>query len=97
MRTFLLRCAALCLVSVLPFAAGASEFALDYRVALHPDEGEAHVVIATRPVDGRLIRVRMTLDDDRYRAVRADGRLSRDGDRYTWEVPCSSTTCSTSE
>lgn len=71
----------------LPAVASASEFAVDYRVALHPAEGEAHVVIATRPVDGRLVRVRATLDPDRYHAVRADGALSRDGDAYTWEVP----------
>lgn len=65
----------------------ASGFALDYRVALLPDTGEAHVVISTAPIDGRLIRVRVPLDRDRYRAVRADGKLTRDGDDYTWEVP----------
>lgn len=70
-----------------PFAASASSFALDYRVALLPASGEAHVVVSTRPIDGRLVRVRIPLDGDRYHAVRADGGLSRDGDDYTWVVP----------
>lgn len=70
-----------------PMAASASAFALDYRVALVPKAGEAHVVIATKPINGRLVRVRIPLDRDRYHAVRADGGLSRDGDEYTWEVP----------
>ena len=73
--------------ALLPATASASAFALDYRVALDPSSGEAHVVIATRPIDGRLIRVRIPLDRDRYHAVRADGDLSRDGDEVTWEVP----------
>ena len=86
MRAFLSRSALLLLLSV-AFPAAASDYALDYRVALLPDTGEAHVVISTAPIDGRLVRVRVPLDRDRYRAVRADGKLSRDGDDYTWEVP----------
>ena len=88
MRTRLPRPATLLLLLLaLPAAASASDFALDYRVALRPASGEAHVVISTAPIDGRLVRVRVPLDRDRYRGVRADGRLSRDGDEYTWEVP----------
>ena len=86
MRAFLSRSALLLLLSV-AFPAAASDYALDYRVALLPDTGEAHVVISTAPIDGRLVRVRVPLDRDRYRAVRADCKLSRDGDDYTWEVP----------
>ena len=86
MRAFLSRPALLFLLA-LPFGASASGFALDYRVALLPERGEAHVVISTAPIDGRLVRVRVPLDRDRYHGVRADGELSRDGDDYTWEVP----------
>ena len=86
MRSFLIR-AFLAARLLSPFAAAASDFALDYRVALLPASGEAHVVISTRPIDGRLVRVRLPLDRDRYHAVQADGALSRDGDDYTWEVP----------
>ena len=68
-------------------AAGASDFALDYRVALLPESGEAHVVISTAPIDGRLVRVRIPLDRGRYHRVRGDGEVSRDGDEVTWEVP----------
>ena len=78
---------ALCALALLPLGAAASDFALDYRVALLPAKGEAHVVISTAPIDGRLVRVRLPLDRDRYHAVQADGALSRDGDDYTWEVP----------
>lgn len=89
MRTMRLfpSCIALSALLLLPFSAAASDFALDYRVALLPATGEAHVVISTEPIDGRLVRVRVPLDRDRYHAVRADGELSRDGDDYTWEVP----------
>lgn len=86
MRASLSRSALLLLLS-LPLATPASDFALDYRVALLPGSGEAHVVISTQPIDGRLIRVRVPLDRDRYHAVRADGELTRDGDDYMWEVP----------
>ena len=86
MRSFLIR-AFLAALLLSPFAAAASDFALDYRVALLPASGEAHVVISTRPIDGRLVRVRIPLDRDRYHRVRADGELSRDGDEVTWEVP----------
>ena len=66
---------ALCALALLPLGAAASDFALDYRVALLPAKGEAHVVISTAPIDGRLVRVRLPLDRDRYHAVQADGAL----------------------
>lgn len=87
MRSIALFLLAVLLAAPLVASASAPAFALDYRVALLPASNEAHVVIATRPIDGRLVRVRIRLDRDRYHAVRADGDLTRNGDEYTWEVP----------
>ena len=68
-------------------AAASAAFALDYRIALEPESGEAHVVIATAPGDGRLVRVGIPLPRTRYRALRADGDIDRDGDDVTWTPP----------
>ena len=84
---FLVRACLLACLLLSPLAAAASSFALEYRAALLPESGEAKVVMSTRPIDGRLVRVRIKLDPDRYSAVRADGKLTRKGEEYTWEVP----------
>jgi predicted metalloprotease with PDZ domain len=70
-----------------PALAASTSFALDYRIELEPASGEAHVVIATAPADGRLVRVGIPLPRDRYRALRADGDIDRDGDDVTWTPP----------
>jgi hypothetical protein len=75
------------LLLVLPVQAAGTSYALDYRVEVDPARGEAQVVIATRPVDGRLVRMRIQLDPARYSRVRGDGSLRREGDRWTWEPP----------
>lgn len=71
----------------LPALAARPEFAVDYRVAFEPDEGTAHVVIATAPIDGRLIRLTTRLDPDRYTGIKADGTLERDGEKLVWSPP----------
>ena len=78
--------AALAVLSA-PVLAARPEFAVDYRVAFEPDEGTAHVVIATAPADGRLVRLTTRLDPGRYTGIKADGTLERDGDKVTWSPP----------
>lgn len=70
-----------------PAWAARPEFAVDYRVAFEPEAGTAHVVIATAPIDGRLVRLSTRLDPDRYTGLKADGTLQRDGDKVTWSPP----------
>lgn len=70
-----------------PVLAARPEFAVDYRVAFEPDDGTAHVVIATAPIDGRLIRLTTRLDPDRYTGLKAEGTLERDGDKVVWSPP----------
>lgn len=70
-----------------PTLAKRPEFAVDYRVAFDPDAGVAHVVIATAPIDGRLLRLTTRLDPKRYTALKADGKLERDGSEVVWTPP----------
>ena len=70
-----------------PVLAARPEFAVEYRVAFDPGAGTAHVVIATAPIDGRLIRLTTGLDPDRYTALKADGTLDRHGDKVVWSPP----------
>ncbi|GAB3729119.1 hypothetical protein GCM10028862_07260 [Luteimonas pelagia] len=80
--------AAAFVLAMLPaWAAARPSFVVDYRVALSPERGEARVVVSTRAVDGRLIRLKMPLDRDRYHDLEADGSLARDGSRVTWTPP----------
>ena len=85
MRRLLL--AALLLVSAWPLHAARPSFALEYRVAFRPEAGEASVVIATAPADGRLLRLTIPLDPKRYSAIEGDGTLARDGRKLTWSPP----------
>jgi predicted metalloprotease with PDZ domain len=80
---------AFALACLLPLPAWAARpgFAVDYRVAFAPENGTAHVVIATAPIDGRLVRLKARLDPDRYTGLKADGTLERDGDEVTWSPP----------
>jgi len=83
---------ALLLICLLPMvdaaAAGkAPRYRLEYVIGFDPPEGEAIVRLTVTPRDGRLQRLRFTIDPDRHRAVDGDGRLSRDGNRYTWRPP----------
>ncbi|QDH69228.1 hypothetical protein [Marilutibacter alkalisoli] len=78
----------LLLLSSVPGAAIArGSFAVDYRVELLPARGDAQVVIATKPVDGRLIRLKMALPQARYRDLRGNGEIERDGELVTWTPP----------
>ena len=89
-RRDLIRHAVLCAVLVLaagPAPAARPSFALEYRVAFKPKAGEARVVIATAPADGRLVRMVLPLDTKRYTAIAADGTLVREGRRVTWSPP----------
>ena len=70
-----------------PALAARPEFAVDYRVAFEPEDGTAHVVIATAPISGRLIRLTTRLDPGRYTGLKADGTLERDGNKVVWSPP----------
>ena len=85
MRRLLL--ATLLLLPAWPLQAARPSFALEYRVAFKPEAGEASVVIATAPADGRLLRLTIPLDPKRYREVEGDGTLARDGRILTWSPP----------
>ena len=78
---------ALLLLATWPSLAARPSFALEYRVAFKPETGEASVVIATAPADGRLLRMTIPLDPKRYSAVEGDGTLARDGRKFTWSPP----------
>ena len=45
------------------------------------------MTIAIEPHDARVTRVRLRMDPGRYSQVRGDGRVTRAGDRVTWEPP----------
>jgi hypothetical protein len=70
-------------------AAGAPrpQYDVDYHVEFAPREGVAAVTIAIEPHDARVTRVRLRMNQGRYSQVAGDGRVSRAGDRVTWEPP----------
>lgn len=70
-------------------AAGAprAQYDVDYHVEFVPREGVAAVTIAIEPHDARVTRVRLRMNAGRYRQVAGDGRVTRAGDRVTWEPP----------
>ena len=70
-----------------PTLAARPSFALEYRVSFKPGSGEALVVIATAPADGRLLRMTIPLDPRRYSAIEGDGSVVRDGRKVTWTPP----------
>ena len=76
------------LLCCLPWLAEAAPgYRLDYRIGFDPAAGEALFSLTVTPEDGRLQRLRFTIDPDRHRALKADGRLSRKDNRYTWRPP----------
>ena len=81
----------LLLLCLLPMADAAADkaprYRLDYVIGFDPPKGEATVSLTVTPRDGRLQRLRFSIDPDRHRAIDGDGRISRDGDRYTWRPP----------
>ncbi len=79
--------AAWLLLPAWPLHAARPSFALEYRVAFHPESGHATVVIATAPADGRLLRLSIPLDPKRYSAIEGDGTLTRDGRSLAWAPP----------
>ncbi len=58
-----------------------------YRIELDPDDGAAHVTIAIDQQRSLLKRLTFTIDPDRYQDFRADGELTVDAGRVTWQVP----------
>lgn len=67
--------------------AGVPSYRVDYRIGFDPKRGEALVAMTVTPGDGRLARLRFTIDSERHRELKADGRLTRKGARYTWRPP----------
>jgi hypothetical protein len=63
------------------------QYDVDYHVEFVPREGAAAVTIAIEPHDAHVTRVRLRMDPGRYSQVAGDGRVTRAGDRVTWEPP----------
>ncbi len=75
----------LCCLSGLAMAA--PEYRVDYRIGFDPEAGEALFAMTVTPGEGRLQRLRFNIDPKRHSALKADGRLSRKDNRYTWRPP----------
>lgn len=72
----------------LPWLADAApSYRVDYLIGFDPEAGEAQFSMTVTPGDGRLQRLRFTIDPARHSQIKADGRLSHKGDRYTWRPP----------
>ncbi len=52
-----------------------------------PRDGAAAVTIAIEPHDAHVTRIRLRMDPGRFSQVAGDGRVTRAGDRVTWEPP----------
>src|SRR4029453_18299956 len=63
------------------------QYDLDYHVEFVPRDGAAAVTIAIEPPDAHVTRIRLRMDPGRYSQVAGDGRVTRAGDRVTWEPP----------
>lgn len=58
---------------------------LEYRAGFAPARGVAELSLTHTPRTGRISRLRMDLDPERYRALRAEGgTLERKGRTWTW-------------
>ncbi len=68
-------------------AAARTSYEVDYRVRFVPGSGEAEVTIATRPRDGRLIALDLTLVPGRYRGFAGDGEIVAETERLRWSPP----------
>ncbi len=64
-----------------------SQYEVDYHVEFAPRDGVAAVTIAISPRDAHVTRVRLGMNANRYSQVAGDGRVTRAGDRVTWEPP----------
>jgi hypothetical protein len=80
--------AAIAIAAAVPAAAaGRIHYDVDYHVEFLPREGQAAVTIAIDPHDAHVTRIRLRMDPGRYSEVRGDGRVTRSGDRVSWEPP----------
>jgi len=70
-----------------PADARRPRYDLDYRVAFLPAEGVARVAISTRPLDGRLTRLRLRMPTPRYSEVTGDGSVQREDHYIAWTPP----------
>lgn len=68
-------------------ARAAPEYRVDYRVGFDAEAGEALFAMTVTPADGRLQRLRFSIDPERHHSLKADGRLTRKDHRYTWRPP----------
>jgi len=75
----LLACAAL--------AGDAADYRIDYRVAFHPERGEAEVRMGIVPGTGRPISFDFAMPKQRYREIEGDGQVERADGRTIWTVP----------
>src|SRR4030095_845555 len=75
------------LTAALAAAAPRAQYDVDYHVEFLPHDGAAAVTIAIEPHDGHVTRLRLRMDPARYSQVTGDGRVTREGDRVTWEPP----------
>ena len=68
-------------------ATAAPTYALNYTVAVLPEEGVAAIDISTERGTGRLIGLDLDMPADTYRKVAGDGDVVRSGDRVQWLPP----------
>jgi predicted metalloprotease with PDZ domain len=79
---------ALCVALGAPLPVAAAEhYDVDYHVAFLPRDGAAAVTIAVEPHGGRVSRLVLRMDPQRYSQVRGDGKVEIRADRVTWEPP----------
>lgn len=69
-------------------AAGESpDYRIDYRVAFHPERGEAFVEMRIEPGKGRPLSFDFAMSGRRYHNVEGDGEVARAEGRTIWTVP----------
>jgi hypothetical protein len=67
-----------------PALAATPSYRIDYRVGFHPADGEASVSMRVTPADGRLQRVRFSIDAERHHRFEGDGQITRKDGQVIW-------------
>src|SRR5690606_11593636 len=83
-QVLLLACAALAPAAP---AFARPQYDVTYAVRFLPDTGQAAVTIRVAPDDGRITRLDLAMDQDRYTDVEGDGEVTRADGRTLWIPP----------
>jgi len=69
-------------------AAKLPQYGVTYTVGFAPADGVAEVSIAIQQkADAKVSRLVFDMPEERYSAIKGDGKTSRDGDKLAWEPP----------